>query len=155
MNDILQEIDKIFLDSNNLVNNKIIGINYLEKLKYSLIDSFKKTKLFSYTEIQKLDTNKFTKKFGENNLDITINVASESNNYIKHKLQNDYLCIVLSGMIAIKIDLNEDMKDAPTLKIYPNAGIVLTKDTVINSIIASDCIFLEVQNIKLLNSIEN
>ena len=41
MNEFIQKIDIIVSNANKEINNKIIGINYLEKIKYILIDNLK------------------------------------------------------------------------------------------------------------------
>ena len=41
MNTSIQEINNIVLNKNNEINENIIGINYLEKLKYLIIENFK------------------------------------------------------------------------------------------------------------------
>ena len=41
MNTFIQKIEDIILENNNVVNKNIIGINYLEKLKYLIIDNLK------------------------------------------------------------------------------------------------------------------
>ena len=37
MESFFKEIDKLIIESNEKINEKILGINYLEKLKFSLI----------------------------------------------------------------------------------------------------------------------
>ena len=41
MEHLIVEIDSIISNCNKKINDKIIGVNYLEKLKFFLIDSLK------------------------------------------------------------------------------------------------------------------
>ena len=41
MEQLILEIDSVISNCNNKINDKIIGVNYLEKLKFLLIDSLK------------------------------------------------------------------------------------------------------------------
>ena len=38
MENFFKEIDNFIIESNKEINEKILGINYLEKLKFSLIE---------------------------------------------------------------------------------------------------------------------
>ena len=41
MNDLIKEINNIIEKNNNKINENIVGINYLEKLKYLVINNLK------------------------------------------------------------------------------------------------------------------
>jgi hypothetical protein len=154
MDNVLQEIDRIFLESNNNINDKNIGINYLESIKYLLIDNLKKSKLFSEIETKNFNNIDLLKKFSENNLHITIKNNINSDNYIKYNLDNHYLCIVLTGLISFKVHLNNTSNKSHTLNIYPNGGIVLSGGTIISNSISKDSLFLEIFNMNNLIGIE-
>ena len=50
MENFFKEIDKAIIASNKNINEKILGINYLEKLKFSLIEQFIDLNIKSYEE---------------------------------------------------------------------------------------------------------
>ena len=51
MEHLIVEIDNIISNCNNKINDKIIGVNYLEKLKFFLIDSLKENDFGSFDNI--------------------------------------------------------------------------------------------------------
>ena len=55
MESFFKEIDKLIIESNEKINEKILGINYLEKLKFSLIEQIINLKIKSYEEIKNFE----------------------------------------------------------------------------------------------------
>ena len=41
MDNIIHKIEKIILENNSQINEKIVGINFLEKLKYLILENLK------------------------------------------------------------------------------------------------------------------
>ena len=41
MDNIIHKIEKIILENNSHINEKIVGINFLEKLKYLILENLK------------------------------------------------------------------------------------------------------------------
>ena len=68
MEHLIVEIDSIISNCNNKINDKIIGVNYLEKLKFFLIDSLKENDFSSFDNISNETYTELNKKYGENNL---------------------------------------------------------------------------------------
>ena len=69
MEDLIKYIHNIISESNNQINDKILGVNYLEKLKYLLIDKLKLFKITSMKNIENLQnkeirTNNIQNNFG-------------------------------------------------------------------------------------------
>ena len=52
MENFFKEIDNFIIESNKEISEKILGINYLEKLKFSLIEKIKGLNINSYEDIQ-------------------------------------------------------------------------------------------------------
>ena len=52
MENFFKEIDNFIIESNKEINEKILGINYLEKLKFSLIEKIIDLNINSYDEIK-------------------------------------------------------------------------------------------------------
>ena len=148
MGHLILEIDSIISDCNNKINDKIIGINYLEKLKFLLIDSLKE-KEFSFLENISNDTlTEINKIFGENNLVITIQQYQESITKIKNECKNDLLNVVLHGFNSIDIYQNNKKNNLNSISLFPKTGIVLSKKTLISEKITKDSLILKIVNIR-------
>ena len=110
MEQLILEIDSIISDCNNKINDKIIGVNYLEKLKFLLIDSLKEKDLSSFDNISNETYTELNKTYGENNLVITIQQYQESLSKMKNECINDLLSVVLQGFISL--DIYQNHKDS-------------------------------------------
>ena len=141
MEDIIHDIHNIIIECNNQINDKVLGVNYLEKLKYPLIDKLKTIKIFSMKNIKNKE---IKNKYNQNNLIITFENNLEPLSKIKNIIQNDYLCIVLNGSKTIKIHNNLDSKESQSINLLPNKGVVLSKDTVISESIPKDTIWINI-----------
>ena len=148
MEDFIQDFDNIISVSNNQINDKILGINYLEKLKYLLIDKLKILNLSNEKNIKNFEQKEIKRKFGVNNLLIKFIFNKESLSKMKTITTNDYLCIVLFGFKSLEIHENLDFKKSQSLNLFPKTGIVISKDTLISESISKDTILLDIFNIK-------
>ena len=145
MKNFSQDIDTIISESNNQINDKILGVNYLERLKYLLIDSIKKIKTSSFNEIR---NNEILKTYGENNLQIKIENYTSSLSKIKNKISNDYLCIVLHGTKSIEFHDIVDSKFSNKLNISSFMGIVVSNNTIISESISNETVLLDIFNLR-------
>ena len=141
----MQDIDTIISESNNQINDKILGVNYLEKLKYLLIDSLKNIKISSFNEIK---SNEILKTYGANNLKIKIENYSSSLSKIKNKISSDYLCIVLQGTKFIEFNDILNSKYSNKLTIFPFTGVVLSNNTIISESISNETVLLDIFNLR-------
>ena len=123
MKKFVQELDNTISEFNNQINDNLIGINYLESLKYHLINIIKKKKF----EFLNLDQNILQKKFKNRELAIKIETFKESTTRIKNRMKDDCLSIVLQGSRIIEI-LSKDKSNSISLHIHN--GITLPKNTV-------------------------
>ena len=155
MEDLIQDIKNIISESNNQINDKILGINYLEKLKYLLIDKLKISKTTSIKNIAKREDKEIKIKHSQNNLLVKFESYPEPLSKIKNIIQNDYLCIVLKGSKSIKIHKNADSTESQSINLFHNTGIILSKATVISESIFRETILLNIFNIKNDTDIEN
>ena len=146
----MQDIDTIISESNNQINDKILGVNYLEKLKYLLIDSLKNIKISSFNEIK---SNEILKTYGANNLKIKIENYSSSLSKIKNKISSDYLCIVLQGTKFIEFNDILNSKYSNKLTIFPFTGVVLSNNTIISESISNETVLVDIFNSKNKNEI--
>ena len=68
MEDFIKDFDNIISASNNQINDKILGINYLEKLKYLLIDKLKTLNISNEKNFKNFEKKEIKRKFGVNDL---------------------------------------------------------------------------------------
>ena len=137
----MQDIDNVISDCINQNNIKITGINFLEKLKYPLID---KLKFINSSNLEKYINKEFLDSFGENNFLSKIEKITENRAKIKKINDRDLLCIVLEGFktIIIRGDLNTKNNEKLYLTNY--TGIVLEKNTILDEVIKKDTILLNI-----------
>ena len=148
MEHLIVEIDSIISNCNNKINDKIIGVNYLEKLKFFLIDSLKENDFSSFDNISNETYTELNKKYGENNLVITIQQYQESLTIIKKECINDLLSVVLLGFASLDIYQNNKENELQSLSLFPKTGIVLSKNTLISEKILKDSLILRIVNIR-------
>ena len=150
MKNFSQDIDTIISESNNQINDKILGVAYLEKLKYLLIDGLKNIKIPSFNEIK---NNEILKKYGENDLKIKIENYSSALSKIKNKISSDYLCIILQGAKSIEFHDILNSKFSNKLNILPFMGIVLSNNVLISESTSSETALLDISNFRKKNEI--
>ena len=159
MNTSIQEINNIVLNKNNEINGKIIGINYLEKLKYLIIENFKilDKSIFENLLVDlKNNGNKPVKlEFKDFFLISSIHAYKDSLSKIKSPYNHDILSIVINGFKTVSIfDSNKNNKSI-SLFISKNMGLVLSKNTITSEIIASGSIILDIIFENQVLNIEN
>ena len=150
MENFMQDIDSIISESNNQINDKILGINYLEKLKYLLIDKLKNLKVPSFDEIK---NDEIIKIYGENSLKIKIENHSLPLSKIKNQITSNYLCIVLHGKKSIEFHDILNSKFSNKLNILPFMGIVLSNNVLISESTSSETALLDISNFRKKNEI--
>ena len=141
MESFFKEIDKLIISSNKKINEKILGINYLEKLKFSLIEQIINLNINSYEEITNFEE---VKEYNNIKLSIKFKNYNEALSKIKNPLPNDNLCIVLKGSKTFKITNNEESKN---FTLFPNMGIVLSSKTIINESIGKQSSIIDIFNL--------
>ena len=147
MKKFVQELDNTISEFNNQINDNLIGINYLESLKYHLINIIKKKKF----EFLNLDQNILQKKFKNRELAIKIETFKESTSRIKNRMKDDCLSIVLQGSRIIEI-LSKDKSNSISLHIHN--GVTLPKNTVYTENIIKDTLLLNIFDIEKIEDTE-
>ena len=155
MEDLIQYIHNIISESNNQINDKILGVNYLEKLKYLLIDKLKTFKITSIKDIENLQNEEIRITHSQNNLLIKFESNSNPLSKIKNIIHDDCLSIILNGSKSIRIHENLDSSESQPINLFPNTGIVLSKATVISESISKETILINIFNIRGDIDIEN
>ena len=149
----IEILDNIINDINNQINDKILGINYLEKIKYLLIIEIQKANLdFSMGD---LGGQKITKKYGGKELTMSLERYNESTSKIKQTLSCDFLSLIIKGSKSLEIYENINSKKSNLINLFKNNGITLSKDTIISEVITKNTILLNIFNSKNNNDTEN
>ena len=160
MNVLLKEINDIIEKNNSKINENIVGINYLEKLKYLVIDNLKdgqdKFILDDLLATLKKKNNQSIKfKFKNRSLLISINLYKNPLSKIKLCYDNDTLSIVINGVKKISLFDLYDKKRKVSLSIFKNMGIVLSENTITSEKIAAGSIVMDIVSEKKAMNIEN
>jgi len=145
----MQDIDNLISDCINQINEKINGINFLEKIKYSLIDRIKSIDLLNFENI---NNKEYYISNANINLLIKIEKANENVSKIKKTIDNDNLTIILEGLKTISIHEKLISKSVNQQYLAKYVGMVLAKNTIIDEIITKDTILL---NISIVDRIES
>ena len=141
MENFFKEIDNFIIESNKEINEKILGINYLEKLKFSLIEKIKDLNIKSYEEIKNFQE---VKEYNNIKLSIKFTNYNEALSKIKSSLPHDNLCIILRGLKTFKIINNEESKN---FTLFPNMGITLPSKMIINESIGKQSSIIDIFNL--------
>ena len=155
MTNFPKELEHIILDEFNNVNDKLIGINFLEAFKFNLIK-----KLPSLLELSNLISNlkDQTNLIIEKNYIKLEAIVFQNKNpmfQLKKEIQKNTLLVVLEG--ELKIDLFQDgfKKKYTKLNIYKFMGVCLPASTIINLNTFKNSCFIEFLKTEINNNIEN
>ena len=147
----MQDIDNLISDCINQINEKINGINFLEKIKFSLIDRMKSIDLLNFENIN-------NKEQYINNANINlltkIEKANENASKIKKTIDNDNLTIILEGLKIISIHEKLISKSVNQQYLSKYVGMVLAKNTIIDEIITKDTILLNISIVDRTESVD-
>ena len=141
MENFFKEIDRFIIESNKQINEKILGINYLEKLKFSLIEKIIELNIKSY---EKIENFKEVKEYNSIKLNIIFNNYNETVSKLKNPLPNDNLCIILRGLKTFQILNNQESKN---FTLFQNMGITLPGKTIVNESIAKQSTVIDIFNL--------
>ena len=147
MDDFIKIIDKLLVEINQSINEKICGINYLDLLKFKLIENLKDLEESVFRNL-KSNGKGFYKLVDLKNrkIEYKIEIIEKSISKIKYKNEYDNLIIVLNGLKTITIYDNNDDKKYLYSNLSKNMGIVLCVDTIITSVIKEKSIILSIIN---------
>ena len=159
MNAFIQKIEDITLKNDNVINKNIVGTNYLEKLKYLIIENLKNLDKFILenlmVDLKNSNDQSIKYKFKEDLLFSSISLYKDSLSKIKTKHNHDILSIVINGFKKVDVfDFSENNKSI-SLFISKNMGLVLSENTVTSENIASGSVILDIFYEKKILNIEN
>ena len=143
-------LDELLIEINQSINEKIIGTNFLELLKFELIEKFKVLEKNDLNSLKLMPTDGevLEKEIDLNKRKIKYKVEyfDKSISKIKEKIDNNYLWLILEGLKSITIyDFNYEDKSIFS-NLSKNMGIVLSLNTVITSRIAEKSIILSISS---------
>ena len=141
MENFFKEIDNFIVESNKEINEKILGINYLEKLKFSLIGKIIDLNIKSYEEIKNFQE---IKDYNNIKLSIRLNNYNEALSKLQNHLPNDNLCIILRGLKTFKIKNNQESR---SFTLFQNMGITLPSNTIVNESIAKQSTIIDISSL--------
>ena len=142
------QLDIIISKNHDLVQSNIMGINFLEMLKYLIVEDLKLIKDFQIKKIVnniETDQNKLKiLEFSNYTMMPSLNYYHQTYSKIKSSSNFDNLSIVIEGFKTITLyDFNK-IKKSVSLHLSKNMGLVLAKNTILSQNIAPGSIILDV-----------
>ena len=137
----MQDIANLISNSIKEVNDKILGYNFLERLKYILIDHIKS---YDLLKIDNIVNKEHIIEIENFKIFIKIEKKNQGFSMIKTKTNLDNLTIILEGNKKITIHQNSNSKSFNQLHLSKHTGLVLLKNTIIDELIAKETILLNV-----------
>ena len=143
--------NKYLVDIDKSINKGIIGINYLESIKFLLIEKLENIDQNIFGDFQKEIVNQklmeIKKEFDHRKIFCQISYSKESISKIKFEIQKDILLIVLNGFCNFIIYDKNDKNISANLKIFKFKGLVLSEKTNISETNSKDFAVLKITNI--------
>ena len=160
MNVLIKEINDIIEKNNSKINENIAGIDYLEKLKYLVIDNLKDGQNKFILDnlagaLMKKNNQSIKFQFKNQSLFLSINLYKNSLSKIKLCYNNDTLFVVINGVKKISLFDLYDKKKKVSLSIFKNMGLVLSENTITSEKIAAGSIIMDIVSEKKAMNIEN
>ena len=155
----MEKISNIIIKNNNIINENIVGTNYLEKLKYLVISNLKdiqdKFAIDNLVADLKNKNNQSAKfEFTNKSLILSMNLYKDSLSKIKSCYNNATLSVVINGFKTISIFDFHDKKKKFSLSISKNMGLVLSENTITSEKIAAGSIIMDIISEKKTMNIE-
>lgn len=136
MNSFIEFLDDSLIEINKSINEKIVDINYLEKIKFQLIEkiiSLNNNFIEEFkSEILSQDILLKKHDFSNRSINYNINYFKEAVSKIKHINEKETLIIVLEGAKTISIFDKNKENQSFEMTITKNMGIVISQNTLIS-----------------------
>ena len=150
MGSFVELLDNILKEINGSINEKIIGINYLENIKFPLLE---KLALLEKNIIEDFKSELSVKKllskkhvFNTRSINYHINHIENPISKIKHTIEKDILFIVLDGAKIISVFDKNKQSRSIEINMIKNKGVVLSQNTIINESINKKSIILTIMH---------
>jgi len=143
-----------------MINENIVGTNYLEKIKYLIINNLKDSQNKStidnlVDDLMKKNNQSKKFEFKNQSLILSINLYKDSLSKIKSCYNNDTLFIVIDGIKIISLFDLFNKKNKMSLSISKNMGLVLSENMITNENIVASSIIMDIVLIKKAVDVEN
>ena len=144
MEALTKNILDIVLSEINSINDKVKGLNFLERLKVNLIEKLSpiiKDLKFPLDQFENLE-----REINEDIRNIKISIKYFTNSSIIRKkiIDNDTLFLFFNE--ASSFDIYKNDKNFVNILLYKNTGISLSHNTAINSKFNKNLLLIEIQN---------
>jgi len=144
MEDINNHIKNIINEEYLKLNQKINGINFLENLKFNILEN-----LIIFLEKNELNQENISNyEFNldglNNSIEVKLIKLDKDIILLKKELIKNKLIIPLNANINIDI-LNNDSKNFISIKLMPKMGVCLSSKTIVNMNIPNNTIYLEIE----------
>tara|TARA_Y100000817_G_C16553290_1_gene409755 strand:- start:69 stop:524 length:456 start_codon:yes stop_codon:yes gene_type:complete len=150
MKDYTKFIENLILKIASSINENLLGLIFLEKLKFDFLENIEELDKKDYEEFLKsIQNDKEYKKTlisGKRNLEISILFFKESENMKKTIIESDSLIIVLEGLNSITVADKLEENKSFVLNINKKMGIVLSKSSNIIENIKEKSVILILKN---------
>ena len=143
-----------------MINENIVGTNYLEKIKYLIINNLKDSQNKStidnlVDDLMKKNNQSKKFEFKNQSLILSINLYKDSLSKIKSCCNNDTLFIVIEGIKIISLFDLHNKKKKISLSILKNMGLVLSENMITSENIAAGSIIMDIMTEKKAMNVEN
>ena len=155
MNHFNVQIEDIIANSFKNLNPKIKGINYLEMLKFDILQDKLVNINFSEQDINNYEDKVINHNNNLKNLNVSITHSISTNQHLKQLLSNDCLIICLNGTIKIDLLNTAEKTGKTSLNFKRMMGITLPSNSEININLSKNCIKLQIEANDLELNIEN
>ncbi len=136
MNPFIEFLDNLLIEINNSINEKIVGINYLEVIKVKLIEKLvvldKNIMQDLKSELMNQGTLSKKQVFNNRPISYNINYYEKSASTIKQSIQKETLNIVLEGSKILSIFDKYKPNKSVKFTIIKNVGTVISHNTIIS-----------------------
>ena len=150
-----KELEHIILDEFNNVNDKLIGINFLEAFKFNLITKFSSLLELSILIENSKDQTNFIIENNYTKLEAIVFQNKDPIFQLKKEIQKNTLLVVLDGELSIDLFQDGFKKKYTKLNIYRFMGVCFPPNTIINLNSFKNSCFIEFLKTEINNNIEN
>ena len=155
MTNFPKELEHIILDEFNNVNDKLIGINFLEAFKFNLITKFSSLLELSILIENSKDQTNFIIEKNYTKLEAIVFQNKDPIFQLKKEIQKNTLLVVLDGELSIDLFQDGFKKKNTKLNIYRFMGVCFPPNTIINLNSFKNSCFIEFLKTEINNNIEN
>ena len=154
MKNIVKEIEEIIIETNEKINNKLTGINFLEAFKFSIIPKLS-TSLSSNFILENIpNEEKLIVTNSSKKLEANLIYNNFNNKELKKQIEKNILLINIKEILKIDILEKKSNYEYVSLNIYPFMGITLSSGTLVNLTSIKNSFFIQFFINEINNDIE-